>query len=128
MCVFVCLSGTQVLETLQAPVDKHSFNMKCITMGSGMRFVTSSLMFVFSVLRTMLYSILTSVISPIQQYVYDTTTSNIKKYNIVYTTVKNSFPAISATVAGIQIMLNVKITAKIKDTLEIFIWVCMFVF
>ncbi|XP_040913538.1 RING finger protein 17 [Toxotes jaculatrix] len=30
----------EVLETLQAPVDKKSFDVKCITMGSGMRFVT----------------------------------------------------------------------------------------
>uniref|UniRef100_A0A3P8U2J1 Ring finger protein 17 n=1 Tax=Amphiprion percula TaxID=161767 RepID=A0A3P8U2J1_AMPPE len=35
----------KVLETLQAPVDKQSFDMKCITMGSGMRFAVLSLVF-----------------------------------------------------------------------------------
>uniref|UniRef100_A0A3Q2Z490 Tudor domain-containing protein n=1 Tax=Hippocampus comes TaxID=109280 RepID=A0A3Q2Z490_HIPCM len=30
----------QILRTLQAPVDNQSFNMKCITMGCGLRFVT----------------------------------------------------------------------------------------
>lgn len=28
------------MRTLQAPVDNQSFNMKCITMGCGLRFVT----------------------------------------------------------------------------------------
>ncbi|XP_022595844.1 RING finger protein 17 [Seriola dumerili] len=32
----------KVLETLQAPVDKQSFDMKCITMGSGMSCVLQS--------------------------------------------------------------------------------------
>ncbi|XP_023259049.1 RING finger protein 17 [Seriola lalandi dorsalis] len=32
----------KVLETLQAPVDKQSFDMKCITMGSGMSCVFQS--------------------------------------------------------------------------------------
>uniref|UniRef100_A0AAQ6A8N9 Tudor domain-containing protein n=1 Tax=Amphiprion ocellaris TaxID=80972 RepID=A0AAQ6A8N9_AMPOC len=32
----------KVLETLQAPVDKQSFDMKCITMGSGMSLSESS--------------------------------------------------------------------------------------
>ncbi|XP_071337551.1 RING finger protein 17 [Trachinotus anak] len=32
----------KVLETLQAPVDNQSFNMKCITMGSGMSCVFQS--------------------------------------------------------------------------------------
>lgn len=64
--LLVC--GLQVLETLHAPVDNESFDMKCITMDSGMRFV----IFKPDVCLQCIILDLICVISPLQQYVNDT--------------------------------------------------------
>lgn len=47
----------QVLETLQAPVDKKSFNVKCNTVGFGLRFV--SCVFVCTALCSVSWSLCT---------------------------------------------------------------------
>lgn len=43
MCVWV----GKILETLQAPVDDQSY-VKCINMGSGLRYVPSSVWFILN--------------------------------------------------------------------------------
>lgn len=45
LCVCVCVG--KILETLQAPVDDQSY-MKCINMGSGLRYVPSSMWFILN--------------------------------------------------------------------------------
>uniref|UniRef100_A0A3Q3MRH5 Ring finger protein 17 n=1 Tax=Mastacembelus armatus TaxID=205130 RepID=A0A3Q3MRH5_9TELE len=63
----------KVLETLQAPVDVQSFNMNCLNLGSGLRYTTLSLIFLYVVFPLFLVTfwvVVTHIVNPCHFYIH----------------------------------------------------------